>query len=179
MKKKLLLWFILFLPYVGLYSVWHYYNKQIQKIENSSFLVVSKENMTLSIYNYKGKKLHDYPIAIGKNKGNKNEVGDLKTPEGVFTVSDIQNSINWSHDFGDGNGIIKGAYGPYFIRLLTPGHSGIGIHGTHDNESLGHRATEGCIRLQNENIEELVKLVHAGTVVIITPAAEDLTEDKL
>jgi hypothetical protein len=33
------------------------------------------------------------------------------------------------------------------------GHQGIGIHGTHDDNSIRTRATEGCIRLKNEDLE--------------------------
>ncbi|MDL2241892.1 L,D-transpeptidase, partial [Bacteroidales bacterium OttesenSCG-928-L03] len=127
LTKKTFLWIILLLPYIGLVFVWNIHNKQIGKIENSSFILISKEDLMLTVYNYKGKKLFQFPISCGKNVGNKNEVGDMKTPEGVFHVSDIQDASNWSHDFGDGNGEIEGAYGPYFIRLSTPGHKGIGI----------------------------------------------------
>jgi lipoprotein-anchoring transpeptidase ErfK/SrfK len=173
MRKKILLWVVLLLPYLGLIFVWQIHNKQIAKIENSSFIRISKEEMTLSVYNYKGKNIAKYPIACGKNMGNKEKRGDMKTPEGVFHVSDIRNASHWTHDFGDGNGEIEGAYGPYFIRLITPGHSGIGIHGTHDNNSIGTRATEGCIRLKNEDLEKLVKQVKAGDVVVIIPSKND------
>ena len=68
--------------------------------------------------------------------------------------------------FKDGKGTIKGAYGPWFIRLKT-GWSGIGIHGTHDPGSIGQRATEGCVRLRNDHLELLVKHVEPGLVVVI------------
>ena len=74
---------------------------------------------------------------------------------------------------GDGKGEIKGAYGPYFIRLKTPGHKGIGIHGTHLPESIGEKTTEGCIRLRNEDLKRLVSLIYPPLTVIITPSAED------
>lgn len=174
MKKKILLWVILLLPYLGMLIVWQIHKREIAKIENASFILISKEEMALSVYNYKGQNIAKFPVACGKSTGNKEKVGDMKTPEGVFRISDIQDAANWSHDFGDGKGNITGAYGPYFIRLLTPGHTGIGIHGTHDNNSIGTRATEGCIRLQNENVLKLVELIHVGTIVIITPSADDV-----
>jgi lipoprotein-anchoring transpeptidase ErfK/SrfK len=149
---------------------------QAKSVENACFVIISKQNMTLQVFDYKGQEKCNFPIACGKNFGNKRQRGDMKTPEGVFRVSEIQNSSGWKHDFKDGQGEIEGAYGPYFIRLYTPGHSGIGIHGTHDNNSLGTRATEGCIRLQNENLLKLVKLVRPGTVVVISPSKDDLAE---
>jgi len=72
------------------------------------------------------------------------------------------------HDFGDGKGPIAGAYGPKFIRLKT-GWSGIGIHGTHDPAYIGKRVTEGCIRLKNEDLAELVPYVKVGMKVQIAP----------
>ncbi len=44
-----------------------------------------------------------------------------------------------------------------------------GIHGTPFPESIGTRATEGCIRLRNEDITDLKGRVRVGTTVIILP----------
>ena len=71
-------------------------------------------------------------------------------------------------------GAISGAYGPYFIRLNVPGQKGIGIHGTHDNNSIGSRASEGCIRMHNDDITQLVKNINTASVVVITPGIEDV-----
>jgi lipoprotein-anchoring transpeptidase ErfK/SrfK len=179
MKKKFLhgaLWLILLLPYFGLYCVWKIHKRNISEIGNALFVLISKQDMTLSVYDYKGKNIVTYPIACGKNPGNKEQQGDLRTPEGVFSICDIQDSSGWIHDFGDGNGEIEGAYGPHFIRLLTPGHKGIGIHGTHQPDSLQTRITEGCIRMTNEDVKALVKKVKVGDVVVITPAKEDANQ---
>lgn len=176
MKKKILLWIILLLPYLGLLFVWEYHENEVVEITNANFILISKEEMDLVLYNYKGKILAKYPIACGKNLGNKQERGDMKTPEGVFTVCDIQDASDWKHDFGDGEGEIEGAYGPFFIRLLTPGHKGIGIHGTHDENSIGTRATEGCIRMKNGHLEELIERIKVGNVVVITPSKDDIVK---
>lgn len=129
--------------------------------------------MQLKLINYKGDTLFSAPIATGKAYGNKQEQGDMRTPEGVFKVADIQNASKWTHDFHDGKGEIEGAYGPYFIRLKVPGHKGIGIHGTHAPESIGSRTTEGCIRLNNDDLKQLVSLIYPPQTIIITPAAMD------
>jgi lipoprotein-anchoring transpeptidase ErfK/SrfK len=44
---------------------------------------------------------------------------------------------------------------------------GIGIHGTHKPELMRARDSEGCIRLQNQNVEELKQYVRVGTKVVI------------
>lgn len=131
-------------------------------------ITVTKSTYTLSVF--RGDSLlKTYRIAVGQNPGDKQRVGDKRTPVGEFAISQIQNSTAWVHDFGDGKGPIAGAYGPWFLRLKTPGWKGIGIHGTHDPSSLGTMATEGCIRLSDDHIEELKNLVTIGTTVHIFP----------
>jgi hypothetical protein len=42
---------------------------------------------------------------------------------------------------------------------------GFGIHGTNDPRSIGRKASHGCIRMQNRDVEELFGLVRIGDVV--------------
>ena len=107
-----------------------------------------------------------YSVAIGKNSGQKQQSGDLRTPTGNFTVDEIIDSSSWKHDFKDGKGEIEGAYGPWFISLET-GWDGIGIHGTHDPASIRTMVSEGCIRMNNADVEELKTKIQPGTKVII------------
>jgi len=117
------------------------------------WLKIVKSEHTL--YVMKGDEtIRKYFVAVGRNPGQKERSGDNRTPEGSFEVSQIQDSAGWAHDFKDGKGMIKGAYGPWFIRLKTP-WKGIGIHGTHDPDSIGKDITEGCIRLKNTDMREL------------------------
>ena len=140
------------------------YNPNTEK----GLIYIDKQEMTLTLFSSEGELLMEYPIACGRNLGHKKRAGDNKTPEGVFYVQQIQDASKWGHDFKDGKGFIKHAYGPWFIRLKT-GFSGIGIHGTHDPDSIGTRATEGCIRLNNENLEKLQPLIDIGMTVVIGP----------
>ncbi|NLX75172.1 MAG: L,D-transpeptidase [Synergistaceae bacterium] len=114
---------------------------------------VVKHEFKLYVYN-NDKVIKSYNVAVGRNLGQKQRAGDNRTPEGNFTVQQIQRSDYWSHDFRDGKGVIEKAYGPWFIRLKT-GWKGIGIHGTHAPSSIGKNDTEGCIRLRNEELVEL------------------------
>ena len=119
-----------------------------------------------------GNVVQSWPIALGKNAGQKEMVGDMKTPNGSFPVDEVLGSSDWTHDFGDGKGEIAGAYGPYFISLDTSALSGgawdgIGIHGTHDPASIGMRASEGCIRMNNEDLRALKEYVNVGMQVTI------------
>ncbi len=108
-----------------------------------------------------------YGIAIGKNPGDKQRVGDNRTPTGDFRIVSIENASGWTHDFRDGKGKIRGAYGPWFFRLDAKGWKGIGIHGTHAPDSIGTNATEGCIRLHNEDLAELKTYAYRNMPVVI------------
>jgi hypothetical protein len=136
-------------------------------LEGQFWILIRKDLFELSTW--KGSQhLSSYSVAIGENSGNKEKGGDRRTPEGVFKVERTHDSRAWVHDFGDGKGPVEGAYGPYFIRLVT-GWKGIGIHGTHDPSSLGTMVTEGCIRMSNDGLLEVVDLAIPGTVVVIEP----------
>ena len=140
-------------------------------------IVISKESMTLNLYDSNGGLIFSFPVAVGKNYGNKEKIGDMKTPEGEFSIVQIQDASAWTHDFKDGKGVIAGCYGNWFIRLKTPPHTGIGIHGTHAPESIGTRATEGCIRLNNADLDKLKPLVREGMKVTIESSVKDMEAD--
>ncbi len=167
------------LPYLLLIALGITYFIKQNKIKNSTFVIIDKNSMKLSQYNFKGELLQQSAVATGKNYGNKNKIGDMKTPEGIFHISEVVDASAWKHDFKDDTlGEIAGAYGPYFIRLDVPGKKGIGIHGTHDNTSLGTRASEGCIRLKNEDLQQLVNRINTSSIVIITPGIQDVIANK-
>ena len=146
------------------------------------FIVISKKDLNLRVY--KAEKgdttlVQQFDACLSKNKGNKQRKGDMRTPESPagkpFKITQIQDASTWKHDFHDGRGSIK-AYGHWFLRLLTPGHSGIGIHGSTNNESsVPGRASEGCIRLRDADIITLKeKYAYVGMPVIIKAENEGL-----
>lgn len=178
-KKELILWVLILIPYLLLIPAALWYFHKVDNIANASFIIINKAEMTLSLYNYKGELIQKSGVATGKNFGSKQSIGDLKTPEGTFTIASIEDASNWSHDFKDDSlGVINNAYGPYFIRLNVPNQKGIGIHGTHDEKSIGSRASEGCIRMKNEDILQLVTKIKTNCVVVITPGKEDIKENN-
>ena len=154
-------------------------NENAPHDKNSEFIVVSKKDLRLTVYARSGNDtvaLATYPVCMGKNKGQKQGKGDMRTPESPadkpFSITRIQDASTWKHDFGDGRGSIL-AYGHWFLRLDTPGHSGIGIHGSTNNENtVPGRASEGCVRLLDKDIIQLKeKYAREGMPVIIK--AED------
>ncbi len=134
------------------------------KDKQKCFIVMSKKDYYLYVYENQGSDtvmVARYDCAFGLKKGNKEGQGDMRTPHcsmaNPFSITQIVDASSWCHDFGDGRGSIK-AYGDWFLRLATPGHKGIGIHGsTNNRESVPGRASEGCIRLKDEDISDLRK----------------------
>ncbi len=119
------------------------------------------------LYLYQGDEVDRvFKIAVGRNSGDKQRRGDNRTPTGIFSVQSVENASAWTHDFRDGKGVIRGAYGPWFIRLKT-GWQGIGIHGTHAPDSIGTMVSEGCIRMRNNDLEELEHYVCKDMKVVI------------
>lgn len=151
----------------------------IPETEQAAYLVVSKSAMRLSVVNAHGQIVAAWPMACGEHYGNKQCEGDRKTPEGIFTVQEVlivPQPEAWHAQPSDEQG---SPYGPYFIRLYTPPHTGIGIHGTNVPASIGSRATLGCIRLRNRDVEQLMHYVRRDLRVYIAPSEEDMQADKL
>lgn len=131
-------------------------------------LVISKQRLLLSVVEGSD-TVWQVPVCCGKNMGNKQRRGDKRTPEGTFKIKSIEKASHWTHDFGDGAGGRKGAYGDWFLRLDVPHFNSIGIHGTCFPESIGTRDSEGCIRLHNKDLNHLKEMVFVGMICIIEP----------
>lgn len=145
------------------------YAPYLDKVDSYPFLLIDKEAFSLTVIDSAGFEITHYGVAVAVNYGNKTKNGDHKTPEGIFKINQLLNAKGLTHDFHDGKGPVRDAYGPWFFRLDCPVSKVIGIHGTHKPESIGTRATEGCIRLRNEDILDLKPRVKVGTPVIILP----------
>ena len=150
------------------------------KNTGTAWIIISKRDQTLSVYdrNAAGDTVivAQYPCCMGKNKGNKQRKGDMRTPESPagkpFSIAMIEDASTWKHDFKDGRGNIL-AYGHWFLRLNTHGWRSIGIHGSTNNENtVPGRASEGCIRLRDKDIITL-KEHFAYVGMPVTVQAED------
>ena len=174
----------------------YYFDKFEESKKYAKFIIIEKDIPQLTLFNYKGVKLAAFEVGIGLNPGNKIKQGDMRTPEGVFPIVRIQESSTWEYDFKDDDtGPVKGAYGPWFLRLNVSDNElfsnslnereftddnefkGIGIHGTHDNSSIGTRVSKGCIRMRNHELEILKKHVYTGMLVVILPSLDDIAEN--
>ena len=199
-NNKLFLLLFVFALSMSFLSFYLFIKLKDQKpiIVSNQILIVDKGTQQLKVFDAVHGVIEKFPISSGQNPGNKIKSGDLKTPEGIFPIIGIEESSEWTYDFGDGNGQTPGAYGPFFFRLKVDEEnifnnistkfdfsssqkfSGIGIHGTNQNSSIGKRSSHGCVRLKNEDLIKLKKYIQSGTLVVIIPGKLDLTEnDKL
>ena len=97
------------------------------------------------------------PVAIGTT--------DTPTPGGVFYVKELIQPVNSDTIYGDYAYGLSGFSNT--IQEFNDGQGVVGIHGTNDPASIGRDVSLGCIRLRNEDIQELVRRVPLGTPVTI------------
>ena len=135
-------------------------------------LTVDKRTLTATLQTWpdephRSHVLKEFPIAIGKEDGDKQVEGDNKTPEGIYFA---QNHI-------DGGTLPeKYGYGAIPLDIPTPidrqqGKTGYGIwlHGVDNEERIGEaKVTEGCVAFHNPDVEKLEFWLkaHQGVVVI-------------
>ena len=165
---------IKYLLIVLLISVLIYYFYPGKKLDNSTEIdkiVVLKSKRKLLVYS-NGEVLKGYRISLGKQpKGKKQFEGDMKTPEGIYTI-DSKNPqsgyyLNLGVSYPNEEDI---AYAK--SKGKSPGGL-IKIHGI--KNGLGfigkfHRLidwTHGCIALTNREVKELFEHVQIGTVIEI------------
>lgn len=105
----------------------------------------------------RGKLVTQFPIAIGKQ--------NTPTPGGEYYLKELLKPKKQNGPYG------TYAYGlSGFSNVLESFNGGtgvIGIHGTNDPSSIGKEVSAGCIRLKNEDIEQLVGILPLGTPVEI------------
>lgn len=125
-----------------------------------AYLFVRKSEFVLELRS--GQGVERFPVAIGSNPDgrDKQAPGDCRTPEGEFEISSVEDSSGWDRDG-------RLAYGPFFLRIACPPWDGIGVHGTDEPETVGTKATCGCIRMRNEDLLRVVARAGIGTKISI------------
>lgn len=112
--------------------------------KSESLIIVDADVQCL--YLYRGEKLVcSYPCAVGKRTD--------PSPLGIWKVNG--KSAHWG-----------GGFGTRFISIDCP-WGRYGIHGTNRPASIGGDTSHGCIRMLNDDIEELYSQISVGTTVII------------
>jgi lipoprotein-anchoring transpeptidase ErfK/SrfK len=104
-----------------------------------------------------------YDVAVGKST--------TPTPEGVFR---IVNQIPNPTYYGPGVVIGPGKNNPLGTRWMGLNALGYGIHGTNVPSSIGKAASHGCIRMRQQDLEELFELVNVGVTVELRGESSDM-----
>lgn len=97
-----------------------------------------------------------YPVATGLNNC---------SPAGTFkVVNKVVDPVWYAQDAVVLAGSPKNILGSRWMGISQPGY---GIHGSTDPSSIGKQATAGCVRMHNNDVEELYAIVPIGTEVVI------------
>jgi hypothetical protein len=101
-----------------------------------------------------------YRVGLGK---------EGRTPSGTFVIEVKLTEPTWYRDgraipYGNPENIL----GTRWMGFENnPGAMGYGIHGTAHPDSVGGDESMGCVRMRNEEVEELFELLARGTQVTI------------
>ncbi len=129
--------------------------QQLKVIKGPFSAIVELNGFLLTLHAY-GYYVRSYPIGIGK---------DGATPLGKFTV--LKKVKNPQYTDPQGNVIDGGdPNNPLGVRWLDLGNS-YGIHGTIAPNSIGKAESRGCLRLRNEDVEEVYDMLAVGSEVTI------------
>jgi len=97
-----------------------------------------------------------------------------KTPVGTFIIDKKIPNPPWDKPggkripFGEKENILGTRWMSLKATGNTPDIRGYGIHGTWDDSSIGKAESMGCVRMKNQEVEELFILLPSGTPVVIT-----------
>jgi murein L,D-transpeptidase YafK len=138
-------------------------------------IVVDTTKSTLYVFENRAdgpRYLTDYYVTLGKNGTNKAREGDKKTPLGVYHVLS-QLPRDRLGDFYGAGAFPLNYPNELDAREGRNGH-GIWLHGTpRDTYSRPPRASDGCVVLTNEDLDDLAKHLQIGlTPVIIAEGVE-------
>lgn len=107
-------------------------------------LIIDVDKKKLYVYD-DNQIIKEYRVAVGTKK--------TPTPIGNFKIK--RKAKNWGTGFGTRWLGLNVSWGIY------------GIHGTNKPWSIGSRASHGCVRMWNRDVEELYEFVKVGTPVIL------------
>lgn len=140
---------------------------------NGYEIIINIPARELHLYQY-GVLVKTYPIGVGS----------VVSPSRLGTTH-IVNSVSHPTYYPPDwyvrglTPIPPGPDNPVGTRWLGLGWSGYGIHGTNRPESIGTASSAGCIRMYNEDVEELATLVGIGTPVTFVYEPVEVHQDSL
>jgi lipoprotein-anchoring transpeptidase ErfK/SrfK len=126
------------------------------RIWTGKFSVLVDKSQNILLLQSNADVAKTYRVSTGKNN---------ITPVGNFKIINKLVHPAWTHE---GKVIppdtLQNILGSRWLGFDAPGY---GIHGTTQPDSIGKQATAGCVRMFNNDVEELYDLLPIGTEVTI------------
>ncbi len=142
-------------------------------------MLVDKSTQRLHLYFYaldgKVNLVRSFPCSTGRSDGDKVREGDRRTPEGIyfFTKAYYDNKVTIF-----GTTAFHLNYPDPFDQAEGREGNGIYLHGT--NRPLGSRDTNGCVVMNNPDLDYLrQRIVLNDTPIIITPKLRWISREQL
>lgn len=126
------------------------------KVPTVKFNIVVDKSQNILILKAGEEVLKTYVVSTGTNNS---------TPVGVFQVTDKLLNPTWYKA-----GAVVPPDSPENVlgtRWIGITQKGYGIHGTTEPDKLGQQVTAGCVRMRNDEVEELYGFVSRGTEVTV------------
>ncbi|MCX8073539.1 MAG: L,D-transpeptidase family protein [Candidatus Binatia bacterium] len=124
-------------------------------------LVVEKRSQTARLYRWTPSGItldRTYPVTTGQVSGEKQRRGDMRTPDGVYTVQDLIPGDNLPEIYGAF--ALPLNYPNAWDRLRRRDGHGIWIHGSDRlTQPFRPRETRGCVVMREEDLLHLANLV--------------------
>jgi len=130
------------------------------RAQTNSRIVLNLEKRRVYLYK-EGMLVSSYPVAIG--------TAQTPTPTGEFAISKMVVDPVWQSPW-TGEVTPPGpdsALGLRWLEFATSDEGEFGFHGTPTIDSIGQAASNGCVRLRNEDVVALFSQVSIGTPVIV------------
>jgi murein L,D-transpeptidase YafK len=134
-------------------------------IADSSAIIVEKS--THRLYFYDGENLvKNFRVTTGKRRGNKQVVKDLKTPEGVYFLTEFLEDVDLPSRYGLRAIVLD--YPNPIDKFQGKTGSGIWIHGTDDPPRLERPYdSRGCVVMLNNDMLALADLVTLNSTPVV------------
>ncbi len=129
-------------------------------------IVVSLSEHKLTLYDG-ARVLKTYDAAVGKPSS--------PSPEGEYQVVNRIPNPTW---YTRGRVVRPGKRNPLGTRWIGLSIKGYGIHGTNAPGSIGKAVSHGCIRMRNQDVEELFDLIAVGVPVEFAAGRPAATEQS-
>lgn len=126
-----------------------------QLIPVRTWLIVDTEHLHATLID-SGRTVFSAPIGIGKSS--------TPTPHGDFYVIDRLDDLGYGGEYGP---LAFGTSAKSSVLTDWPGGGVVGIHGTNEPQLIPGHPSHGCVRMVNQNILRLGKLMPVGTPVTI------------